>query len=90
MSVGVIFAEGKLLSNHTLIFGDSLRPGALMFRTWAVWRINRYIGAGLAMLWIALFIIGCYFNTDFVNSFDSKWFIRSTSDADVCSKSQTL
>jgi hypothetical protein len=65
-------AEGKLLSNHTLIFGDSLRLGTLMVRTWAVWRNNRYIGAGLAMVWIALLIIVCYFNIVFVNSFVSK------------------
>jgi hypothetical protein len=67
-----IFAEGKLLSNHTLMFDDSLRLAALMVRTWAVWHQNRYIGAGLAILWIALFIDGCYFLTDFVESFVSK------------------
>jgi hypothetical protein len=70
--VGVAFTEGKLLSNHTLIFDDPLRLGALMVRTWAVWNRNRYIGACLAILWIALTIHGFYFIVDFVKSFVSK------------------
>jgi hypothetical protein len=51
---------------------DLLRLGAIIVRTWAVWHQNRYIGAGLAMLWIALLIDGCYFIADFVKSFVSK------------------
>jgi hypothetical protein len=72
MSIVVIFAEGKLLSNQMLIFDDPLRLGALMVRTWAVWRQNRYVGAGLAIVWIALMVEGCYFIVDFVKSFVSK------------------
>jgi hypothetical protein len=68
----IIFAEGKFLSNHTLIFNDPLRLAALMVRTWVVWQKNRYIGAGLVIIWIALLIVGCYFITDFVKSFVSK------------------
>jgi hypothetical protein len=74
ITVAIIFAEGKLFSNHTLIFDDSLRLAALMVRTWAVWHQNRYIGAGLATLWIALLITACYFATDFVKSFVSKFY----------------
>jgi hypothetical protein len=72
ITVAIIFAEGKLFSNHTLIFDDWLRLAALMVRTWAVWHQNRYIGAGLAILWVALLITMCYFATDFVKSFVSK------------------
>jgi hypothetical protein len=72
IAVGVAIAEGKLLSNPTLIFDDSLRLGALMIRTWAVWHKNRYIGAGLAILWIALAVLVCYFAADLVKSFVSK------------------
>jgi hypothetical protein len=68
----IIFAEGKLFSNYTLISDDSLRLAALMVRTWAVWLQNRYIGAVLVILWFALLINGCYFITDFVKSFVSK------------------
>jgi hypothetical protein len=70
--IGVVFAEGKLLSNHTLIFDDPLRLAALMVRTWAVWHKNLYIGACLAILWIALAIHTFYFIVDFVKSFVSK------------------
>jgi uncharacterized membrane protein YqjE len=92
ITITVIFAEGKLFSHHTLMFDDSLPLAALMVRTWAVWHQNRYIGAGLAILWIALFITGCYFVTDFVKSSVSKGFIRSTFDStNVCSNiPQTL
>jgi hypothetical protein len=68
LSSGMVFAEGKLPSNHTLIFYNLVRLAALMIRTWAVWRQNRYIGAGLAILWIALLIISFYFDIDFVKS----------------------
>jgi hypothetical protein len=88
--IGVAFAEGKLLSNRTLIFDNPLRLGALMVRTWAVWHKNRYIGAGLAILCIGIFVNGGYFTINIVKSFTSKWFVRSTFDADVCSKPQTL
>jgi hypothetical protein len=72
MTIGVTLAEGKLRSNLTLTSDDSLPLGTLMVRTWAVWRNNRYVGAGLAILWIALLINMCYFATDFVKSFVSK------------------
>jgi hypothetical protein len=67
-TLSIIFAEGKLLSNHTLIFDDPLRLAALMVRTWAVWHKNRYIGTGLAILWIVTLVIGCYFIADFIKS----------------------
>jgi hypothetical protein len=91
IGAGIILAEGKLPSNHTLIFDDTLRLlAALMVRTWAVWHNNRYIGAGLSIVWIATCINGSYFISNFVKSFVSEWFIRSTYDADVFSKPQTL
>jgi hypothetical protein len=68
----IVFAEGKVLSNHSLLFDDSLRLGALFVRTWAVWHNNRYIGAGLAILWIGLLINMYYFIADFVKSIVSK------------------
>jgi hypothetical protein len=72
VAIGTVFAEGKLLYNHTIVFDNPLRLAALMVRTWAVWHRNRYVGAGLAILWIAHLIIWVYFDTGFVKSFVSK------------------
>jgi hypothetical protein len=67
-----MFAEGKLLSNDAITFDDPLRLGAVMVRTWVVWHKNRYVGAGLAIVWIATLINGTYFISDFVKSFVSE------------------
>jgi hypothetical protein len=91
----ISLAEGKLCSNSTIVLNDPLCPAALIVRTWAVWHQNRYVGCGLAIMWICVVIVGFIFAADFVKSFDSMWFTYSyqfhfTSNDKFHSKPKTL
>jgi hypothetical protein len=71
MISGILFAEGNWYSSHTNLF-NRLGLAALMVRTWAVWHHNRYVGGGLAILWIGIAVTACYITSDFARSFARK------------------
>jgi hypothetical protein len=52
--VGIGFSERKLRSSFPSILGNLFRAVAFMVRTWVVWNRNRYVGGGLAILWIGI------------------------------------
>jgi hypothetical protein len=63
----------------TRVSDNLSRLAALLVRTWAVWHQNRYVGGGLAIMWVITLAISCYVTSDFVKSLVSKWFIRMSS-----------
>jgi hypothetical protein len=78
---GLILSESKLLSSFSSLLDNSFHVAAFMVRTWAVWHRNRYVGGGLAIVWIGSVISSCVFVVLYSRIFVRMWLIISVTSS---------